>query len=88
MRGLASAFGPPASERGFGGFRRGASPDGCTGVIMSGLPDARECRARAIALLKRAASATDAKEKQELELAAREYEKVADEIEKFQPLER
>lgn len=55
---------------------------------MSSLPDARECRARAIALLKRAAAASDPKEKQELELAAREYENVADEIEKFSRSER
>lgn len=55
---------------------------------MSGPPDARECRARAIALLKRAAAASTPQEKQELELAAREYEKVADEIDKLPERER
>lgn len=50
---------------------------------MTRLPDARECRTRALALLKRAAATTDPKEKEELEVAAREYEKVADEIEKL-----
>ena len=50
---------------------------------MTRLPDARECRTRALALLKRAAASTDAREKEELEIAAREYEKVADEIEKL-----
>jgi hypothetical protein len=50
---------------------------------MTRLPDARECRTRALALLKRAAAAPDPKEKEELEIAAREYEKVADEIEKM-----
>ena len=55
---------------------------------MNGLPDARECRQRALALLKRAATAADPKEKEELEIAAREYEKVADEIEKIRDAER
>ena len=55
---------------------------------MTGLPDARECRARALALLRRASTTTDPKEKDELEIAAREYEKVADEIEKLRETER
>lgn len=55
---------------------------------MTRLPDARECRTRALALLKRAAATTDRKEKEELELAAREYEKVADEIEKLRDTAR
>ncbi|HTP83111.1 MAG TPA: hypothetical protein VMQ11_09205 [Alphaproteobacteria bacterium] len=41
-----------------------------------------------MALLKRATAATDPKEKEELEIAAREYEKVADEIEKVRESER
>jgi hypothetical protein len=52
------------------------------------LPDARECRTRALALLKRAAATTDPKEKEEIEVAAREYEKVAGEIEKLRDTER
>ncbi len=56
--------------------------------MTGGLPDARECRARALALMKRAAASNDPKEKQELELAAREYEKVADEIEKVRQTSR
>ena len=55
---------------------------------MSGLPDARECRQRALALLKRAAAVVDPREKEELEIAAREYEKVADEIDKVRESER
>ena len=54
---------------------------------MTGVPDARECRQRALALLKRAATAADPREKEELEIAAREYEKVADEIEKLRESE-
>lgn len=51
---------------------------------MSERPDARECRTRALALLKRAAAARDPAEKQEFEAAAREYEKLADEVEACQ----
>lgn len=65
---------PGDDPRNAGGARR----------LMSGLPDAHECRARALALLKRAHAAADPQEKQELEAASHEYEKLADELEAFQ----
>jgi hypothetical protein len=52
-------------------------------AVRSGLPDPLECRTRALALLRRAATAGDPQEKRELEAAAREYEKLANEVEAF-----
>lgn len=78
-----------ARDLGFGGRsqrdrgRRSPAGGARDDIMMSSLPDPHECRARARALLKRAAAA-EPKEKQELEAAAAEYEKLADEIERFQ----